>query len=563
MKVTQEKLPASQIGLEIEITPEMSQQAYDKTLQEYMRSVNIPGFRKGKVPRQVLIQRVGSVRIKAAVVEDLIQSGLERALEQEKIEAIGQPELKSAFETLVEQFQPGSALTFAAAVDVAPQVTVKQYSELEIQAEEFKYDPDRVDSMLEDYRKRSSTLVPVERAAQEADLATVDFTGRLTGELAEGESAEIPGGSAQDFEIELSEGRFIKGFTEGVIGMTVGETKEVEVAFPDDYPQADLAGKPAAFTITLKELKERELPELDDEFAQEVSEFETLAALRESLEARLQKEAEQKTIQSKQEAVLNKLVEQLEADLPETMLRREVDYSVTQTAMQFAQQGMDIKKTFTPEIVSMLREQARPEALNRLKRTLVLGEIAKQESISVDDEAITAKMAEMLVEYAGQDVDPDRLREAVTEDLLREKIFAWLEERNSIELLPEGSLQPAESELEELEAPEAATATVEVEAVEVEATVEVTEVAESEAEPAASEATATPAEVAPEVLPDSEAVEPEVVEPEVVEPEAVETKAVEPEASEPAVPEPKTAKATKSTSKSESTKKSKSSKPSA
>ena len=513
MKVTQEKLPASQIGLEIEITPEMSKQAYEKTLQEYMRSVNIPGFRKGKVPRQVLIQRFGSTRIKAAVVEDLIQSGLQQAIEQEKIEAIGKPELKSAFETLVEQFQPGLALTFAAAVDVAPQVNLKQYSELQIQAEEFEYDPARVESMLDDYRKRSSTLVPVERAAQEADLATVDFAGRLTGDLAEDESAEIPGGSAQDFEIELGEGKFIKGFTEGVIGMTIGETKEVEVTFPDDYPQADLAGKPAAFTITLKELKERELPELDDDLAQEVSEFETLAALRESLETRLQKEAEQKTRQSKQEAMLDKLVEQLEADLPETLLKQEVDYSVTQTAMQFAQQGMDVKKTFTPEIVSMLREQARPEALSRLNRTLVLGEIAKQESISVEEEAVQAKMAEMLIEYAGQDIDQDRLREAVEEDLLREKIFIWLEAHNSIELLPEGSLQPAEPELEvaeaEAEAIEAASATVEVRAVEVKA-VEVKAAVESEpAEPAE----ASLAETEPESLPEPEAAEVETAKP--------------------------------------------------
>ncbi|MBW4466987.1 MAG: trigger factor [Pegethrix bostrychoides GSE-TBD4-15B] len=532
MKVIQEKLPASQIGLEIEITPEMSKQAYEKTLQEYMRSVNIPGFRKGKVPRQVLIQRFGSTRIKAAVLEDLIQDGLRQALEQEKIEPIGQPELKSPFETLVEQFQPGAALTFAAAVDVAPEVVVKQYSELKVQAEEFKYDPARVDSMLEDYRKRSATLVPVERPAQAADMATVDFTGQLSGEIPEGESAEIPGGSAQDFEIELSEGKFIKGFTEGVIGMTVGETKAVEVAFPDDYPQADLAGKPAVFTITLKELKERELPELDNEFAEEVSEFETLAELRASLETRLQKEAEQKTTQSKQEALVKALVEQLEVDLPETLLKREVDYSVTQTAMQFAQQGMDIKKTFTPEIVSMLREQARPEALERLKRTLALGEVAKRESVEIEDEAIEAKVAETLVEYAGQDVDEERLREAVAEDLLREKIFAWLEAHNSIELVPEGSLEPDEPEVEAIEAEtDPAVATVEVEAVEVVAAV---------AKPAVAE--------------------PAIAEPVVAEPEAASPEPTpEPEAAEP---EPKATKAAKS-GKSESGKKSKSSKPSA
>jgi trigger factor len=506
MKVTQEKLPASQIGLEIEITPEMSQQAYEKTLQEFTRYADIPGFRKGKVPRQVLIQKFGSTRIKATVVEDLIQNGLQQAIEQEKIEAIGQPELRSSFDELVNQFQPSSGLTFLAAVDVVPDVTLGQYSGLEVKAEETKYDPERVDQVLEDYRKRSATLVPVEdRSAQSGDVAIVDFAGRLTGDLAEDESADIPGGSAEDFEIELSEGRFIPGFVDGVIGMQTGETKEVAVNFPEDYPQPDLAGRPAAFTITLKELKQRELPDLDDDFAQDVSEFETLAELRESLESRFQKEAEQKTKQQKEEALLNHLVENLEVDLPETMMRREIDHSITQTAMQLGQQGMDIKKTFTKEIVSMLREQARPEALTRLKRTLVLGEVAKREAIEVDSEAVQSKVNELLNEYAGQDIDVDRLREVVQEDLLREKILGWLEEHNTIELVPEGSLKPAEEEAAEAEIiadeanavePEASTATVEVKATEV--TEEVAEEVAASSELAVEATGATVAEATSE-----------------------------------------------------------------
>ncbi|MBF2051541.1 MAG: trigger factor [Elainella sp. C42_A2020_010] len=517
MKVTQEKLPASQIGLEIEITPEMSQQAYEKALQEFKRFANIPGFRKGKVPRQVLIQRLGPERIKASVVNDLIQDGLKQALEQLKqgdIAAIGDPELRSSFDELVQQFQPGAVLTFSAAVDVAPEVTLKQYSGLQVQAEEFKYDPARVDQVLEDYRKRSATLVPVEeRPAQQGDIARVDFSGRLTGELAEGESAEIPGGSAEDFEIELTEGRFIPGFIDGIIGMQPEETKEVSVAFPDDYPQPDLAGKPAVFTITLKELKERELPELDDDFAQEISDFESLAELRESLESRFQKEAEQKTDQSKQEALLHRLVEELEVELPETMIRREVDYSITQTAIQLSQQGMDIKKTFTQEIIAMLREQARPEALDRLKRTLVLGEIAKKEALAVEPDAVQAKVEEQLAEYRERgmddDIDLERLREVVEEDLLREKIFAWLEENNTIELVPEGSLQPAEPEAEsdaaavetpaELSASEtseatASEATIDVEAVPAEPTSEPTTPAEAVEAPAEPAETVEPSE---------------------------------------------------------------------
>lgn len=465
MKVTQEKLPASQIGLEIEITPEMSKQAYEKTLQEFTRYANIPGFRKGKVPRQVLIQRFGSSRIKASALEELIQDSLRQAVEQEKIEAIGNFELRSTFEDLVQQFEPGSALTFSAAVDVPPDVKLENYQGLSVQAEEVKYDPEQVDKTLEDYRKRSATLVPVEgRPAQAEDIATVDFSG--TFEAAEGEeSQDIPGGSAEDFEIELVEGRFIPGFIDGIIGMAVGETKEVAVSFPENYPQADLAGKPAAFTITLKELKERELPELDDDFAQEISEFETLAELRDSLDQRYQKEAEEKTKANKQEALLSELVKYVEVDLPESMIRQEVDFSISQTAMRLGQQGMDVRKTFTQEIVSMLRQQARPEAITRLQRTLALGEIAKKESIAVTADEVTAQVQEILQDLPeGQDFDMERLRQVVEDDLLKDKILGWLEEHGTVELVPEGSLTPPpETEVEEAsEAPEAEAVSVEV-----------------------------------------------------------------------------------------------------
>jgi trigger factor len=477
MKVTQEKLPASQIGLEIEITPEMSSKAYEKTLQEFTRNANIPGFRKGKVPRQVLLQRFGSARIKASVLEDLIQDSLKLAIDREKINALGQFSLRSSFDELLEKFEPGSAITFAAAVDVPPEAKLGTYTGLSVQAEEIKYDPARVDNVLEDYRKRSATLVPIEgRAAAWGDMAIVDFKGRFAeAQEDETEPGEIPGGSAEDFTIEIAEGKFIAGFVDGIVGMNSGETKEVAVTFPEGYPQEDLAGKPAVFTITLKELKTQELPELDDDFAQDVSEFETLAELRESLESRYQKEAEQKTKDNKQEALLAELVKQVEVELPETLVKQEVDYAVTQTAMQFSQQGMDVKKMFTQEIVQMLRQQARPEAITRIQRTLALGEVAKKESLEVEAAAIEAKMAEILAQYRGQEqeIDRKRLREVVSEDLLKDKILEWLEANGTVELVPEGSLKPAEEEADDAEEAseevEAADATVEVEAEAVEA----------------------------------------------------------------------------------------------
>jgi trigger factor len=348
------------------------------------------------------------------------------------------------------------------------------------------YDPAKVDQLLENYRERMATRVPVEgRPAQEKDLAVLDFSGYLAKEdpNSDEDPQEIPGGSAEDFELELVEGRFIPGFIEGIIGMSVGETRDVSATFPDPYVQPDLAGKPAVFTITLKELKEKELPELDDDFAQEVSEFETLDELRKSLEERFQKEAEDKTSGNKQEALLKELVKYLEVDLPETLVRREIDYMVTQTAMQFANQGMDIKSIFTPELVQTMRERSRPEAIARIQRTMALGEIAKQESITVEQPEITAKMQEVLQDLQGQqDIDIDRVRQVVEEDLLRDKIFDWLEANNTIELVPEGTLTQDE---DETESEPTAELVPEVEAAEAVVEVEATPVVEPEPESAA------------------------------------------------------------------------------
>jgi trigger factor len=460
MKVTQEKLPASQIGLEIEIPPEMSKQAYEQVIQEFTKSVNIPGFRKGKVPRQVLIQRFGSTRLKAAALEELVQDGIKKAVEQESIDAIGNPKLKTSFDELITQYEPGSTLTFSATIDVQPEVKLNQYTGFTVQAEEVKYDPSRVEQVLEDYRGRAATLIPVEgRSAEKGDVAVADYVGRITN--ADGETEEFPGGTAEDFQVELTEGRFIEGFIDGIIGMNPGETKEVEVTFPEGYPQEQLAGKPAVFTITLKEIKAKDLPDLDDDFAQDISEFETLEELRNSLETRYREEAEESTKSNKESALINTLVKNLEVDLPETLVDRELEYMLTQTAMRLQNQGVDVKKLLTREVIGELRERSRPEAIDRIKRTLALGEVAKKESIQVDNEAVNARMKELVAQYGERQFDLDRLKEVVTEELLTEKIIAWLEEHSTIELVPEGTLTTEEestetSDLAESETTEAA-----------------------------------------------------------------------------------------------------------
>ncbi len=459
MKVTQEQLPDSQVGLQIEIPATMTQQTYDKVLRKLMQSANIPGFRRGKVPRQIFLQRVGSTQVKASALEELVQAAVDQAITQEKIEALGNYQLISTFEDLISQYQPGNPLVVKASVDVPPRVTLSTYTGLTTQAEEILYSADRVDELLEQHRSSRATLVPIEdRPAALGDSAVVDFAGKVIQE--DDTFAPFEGGQAEDFQLDIKPGSFIDGFVEGIVGMTLEQTKEITVTFPEDYPQADLAGKPAKFDITLKELKEKELPDLDDEFAQEVSEFETLEALRSSLEERYQTEAQDKTEANQREAILNALVTHLEAELPETLVRREVNHLVSQAAVQLSQQGIDVNKLLTPEIVENMRQRSRPDAIERLRRTLALGEVAKHESIALEDTDVSNRMEEMLAEIKDpQAVDHERLREVVTEELLQDKILTWLLGNNTVELLPEGSL------VSEEERPEAAPSDPEAEGV--------------------------------------------------------------------------------------------------
>ena len=466
MKVTQERLPESKVALNIEIAPEASRNAYEKMVQNLSRSSNIPGFRKGKVPRQVLLQRIGNQRIKAAALEELIQKSLKDAIEQESIEALGQPDLRSNFEELLEQYNPGDAVSFSVAVDVPPTLELEDYNNLNVKAEEIAYQPEKVDDFIKQQQEQKADLVPVEdRTAQMGDVAFVDFKGTLNSPGEEGK--EIEGGSATNFQVEIAEGKLIPGMVEGIVGMKPEETKEVEVTFPEDYPQEDLAGKPAVFSITLNELKAKELPELDDDFAQDVSddEYETFAAYKESIEKQFKEQAQDQTKNNINNAIADVLLEQNNVDLPDSLIQEEVTNVLTKTLMQMQQMGLDVRQLFNSDNVPMLRDNARPEAVTNLQKSLILKEIAKKEGLEPDEAAINAKIEEIRPQLSGQEVDEDRLRQMVTEDLLSENTYSFLREKAAVELVPEGSLSESEAEAEsdiEDESEEVETAEVEV-----------------------------------------------------------------------------------------------------
>jgi trigger factor len=463
MKVTQEKLPGSQVGLEIEIPPELSKNAYERVIQKYTRTANIPGFRKGKVPRPILIQRMGQSYLKAMALDEAIQDCLKKVRERDDIKVIGQFELNSEFDDLLKEFEPGKELAFKAKVDVPPEVTIENYTGLEIKAEEVKYDPAKVDEYLEERRLQLATLVPVEgRPAREGDVVLIDYSGSLVPEV-EGEEGEQIFKTVEDYQLELKPGDFIPGFIEGIIGMNPEESKEIRADFPEDYGDQKLAGKKAIFPVTMKEIKEKELPELDDEFAEEVSEFETLAALRESLEKQYQEAADAKTDLNKEKAIIEELVKLLELEIPESMVEDEANKMLTQKAIELSQYGIDVKKLLTQEVIAKMRSESRPDALQQLKKDLALEEVAKRESISVEDSEIEEEAAKVREELEGQAIDEERLREVLERELLQKKTIKWLLERAKIELVPEGTLsQPTEEDSSESEDSSAETVEAEV-----------------------------------------------------------------------------------------------------
>jgi len=461
MKVTQEKLPDSQVGLNIEVPADQSQRIYERVVQNLVKTTRLPGFRPGKVPRQILIKQLGPSRVKAMALEELLKESIEKAIEQENLDVLGNYDIKPSFEELVEQFTPGEIFNFAATVDVEPEVILTAYQELSIQAEETVFDPQAVEDWLEQRREQVADLVPVEdRPAQKDDVAIIDFQGYLATETGEkGEAiAEVKG---SDFKAELSDGKLVEGMAEGITGMNLEETKDVTAQFPADYPLESVAGQKVVFEVTLKELKTKELPDLDDDFAAEVSEFETLGELRESLTQGYQEEAEQATTNSIHEAIIEKLLELNDFPLPEVLIQEESNRVLQQTAMQMEQMGLDIRALFTQENLPRLRDNARPEAIRLIKQELIMSKIAELEELKPEEAALEERFKELSRQLQGESIDPTKLFSLVYSQLRTEKVLEWLQEKATVELVPKGTLKPLEEEgeSEEAEAIEEATAT--------------------------------------------------------------------------------------------------------
>jgi len=431
LKVTTSSKPNSRIAVEVEVPADRCKNSYDEALSKLSRSISIPGFRKGKVPKAVVIQQLGVKRIQASALESLLQKVWTETLDQEGIEPLCEPELEDGFETILENFNPEKILILKLETDITPIPTLKKSSGLTAEVENLIFDPKKVDELIEQSRAQLATKVPVsDRAAKKGDIALVSFKGNFSDD-----GSEIEGGSADSIEIELEEGRMIPGFIEGVIGMNINDEKTLKCEFPKEYHQEDAKGRKAEFKVSLEDLKIKELPELNDDFAKQASDKENMTDLRADLEMRLKEDTDRKQEKNRQDSLLDALVKELEVELPKSLIDQEVRVIVEQTAQNFAQQGIDVKSMFTPELVKSLMESSKGEAEKKLRQKLALNALAKSEKIEVSQKEINSKLKEVQADIKlskEKNIDEDRLKEAINDDLLQEKLFAWLEENNTI-----------------------------------------------------------------------------------------------------------------------------------
>ncbi len=384
-----EKIEDNKIKLEIEVDAGEVDSALDKAYRKVVKKVNLPGFRKGKVPRKILEARFGQEVLHEDALEELVPPAYEKALDESGIDPINQPEFD------LVQIEEGKPLLFNAIVEVLPDVELGEYKGLEAEQEEVEVDDMQVDHHLYMLREQNARLVPREdRPAQHGDLLLIDFKGYVDGEPFEG-------GEAENYSLELGSQSFIPGFEDQLVGVNLDEETEVTVNFPEDYRNEELAGKEAVFTVKIKQIKEKQLPELDDEFVKEISEFETLEEMKADLKEKMLKNAEEQSKTKLEESLIEKVTEASEVKLPDVLVERQIERMMGDMENYLRQQGlgMDQFLELSGKTREELQEENRPEAERRTKANLVLDAIVKKEGISVEDSEVDDKISGIAEEH--------------------------------------------------------------------------------------------------------------------------------------------------------------------
>lgn len=426
MKIDKKSLAKSQVELTIAISPEEFNPYLDKAAAKLSQSMKIEGFRPGKAPRRLVEQQVGPEKVFSEAMQLAIPDTLIKAVQQEKIEAVGQPEVTP------QKIATGNDFVYKAKVAVLPQFELPDLKAIKVARRPVKVSDQEVTKVMEDLRKSRATSVAVNRAAQAGDRVEIDFTVKMDGQT-------IPGGQSKNHPVVIGEKKFVPGFEEKLIGTKSGEDKKFELSFPKDYYQKKLAGKKAEFSVTVKSVQEVKLPELNDSFAKSVGKFNDLKSLQEQIRHNLEHEKAHKEENRVEMEIVEKIAAKIKIELPEVLVKAEQEKMVAELEQNLAQQGLkfeDYLKSINKTKEELINDQA-TGAMKRVRISLILRAVGKKEKLTVTDEEISAEIEKIkksfTAMYPGQTeldtrFDTPEYRDHLQALMLNREVFAKLKE---------------------------------------------------------------------------------------------------------------------------------------
>lgn len=395
MNVKVETVEKNLVQLEIEVDAAKFQEGMQKSFQKNAKRFNVPGFRRGKAPRAMVERYYGEQVLYEDAINFICPEAYEKAVEEHNIQPVDRPEID------IVQIGSGKNFIFTAKVYVKPEVELGQYKGVEVKKIDVNITDEDVEQELKRIQEKNARMISVEdRGIQKDDIAVIDFEGFIDG-------VAFEGGKGTDYNLVIGSGHFIPGFEDQLIGARKGDEVDVNVTFPEDYGNKDLAGKPALFKVKVKEIKVKELPVLDDEFAKDVSEFDTLEAYKEDLRRKLTESAEHRAKHETEDNVVNKVVENATVDIPQVMIEKQIDNMVYDFEMRLRYQGLDLKRYL--EIMGMdmntFRGQFRDRAHKEVKTQLVLEKVSKTEGIEATEEDVNEEIKRLAERYKQSEED--------------------------------------------------------------------------------------------------------------------------------------------------------------
>ena len=403
MSLQVERMEKNMAKLTIEVPAEELEKALQKAYQKNKNRINVPGFRKGKVPRQMIEKMYGPEIFYDDAANALIPDAYSAAVDECEFKLVSRPSIE------VVKIEKGQPFVFTAEVAVKPEVTLGQYKGIEVEKIDTTATEEEITAEVDKERENNSRTITVEdRGVQDGDMTVIDFEGFVDG-------VAFDGGKGTDYPLTIGSGAFIPGFEEQLVGAEIGKELEVNVTFPEEYHAKDLAGKAAVFKCTVKEIKVKELPEADDDFAKDVSEFDTMEEYKADLKKKVEERKAADAKAKKEDAVIEKIIEGATMEIPEAMIETQAEYLVDDFAQRLQMQGMSMDQymQYTGTTPEAMTNQMKPQAKKRIESRLVLEAVAAAENIEIDDEAIEAEMNRMAEAYK---MELDKIKELISEE---------------------------------------------------------------------------------------------------------------------------------------------------